>query len=494
MAGAPVPEVPMPPPPYYGPPVKKRIPAPVIAWIVAGLVMLATMGLYFAFLHEGNPRDALRRAVDKTLTGIAREQAETAASFGIGDALAALSEGPAQLDLWAEIPAPGSTARMRVDASMVADVPGKRAEGSVEIGTAGSTLLGMDFYLDGDLFAFGAPGVLSETYGFHTGNLGEDLARSPLGRNLPDGLDFSFDPFADIQAEGGVDTLAELNRLSRTLLDACEVTRSSGRETLEINGYELDCRPYEAVVPEEALAAYMEGAADLFAGALPGGYGAQLEPAMDGLPDATGGGATCKCYVWDGYLVKAVFLLEGRSVTLDVGGYFISDAFTLSVVEAGREVLRFATKGEKAPKYGYYSSSSALSVAEQPTGALADVLYFDVYYDPREALDNFGLVVEIPEQDYYFDAFGTLSVDKDARTLKADLYDAWLEAPGMSDAFSMGFSTAPHTGGYTFTDVDPVMLFELSETELAALLIELLQGVAGLPGLPALPGTPGMGL
>lgn len=472
---APLPGQPSPASPAPPPQRKSWLPAVLIA--AAGAVLALALVLYFVFLHPLDPKKALRKALQNTQDTLAAERRDTADALGFEAAMAALSEGPAAVEMGFEMDVPELGGRLSAATTLHADAPNQRVEGEASVGMGTAALLRLEYGVDGDLFAFSVPELAAGSYGFNTATLGRDLQNSPIGDMLgqPVDEDFSFHIFGEANAEPE-EAPALLGEDFDAMWRQVKVTRGD-KVDADINGSVLRCQVYTVAIPREALRSY----AEMLQQALPDedrlatlnelmakmAPDAPTDPGalMDEWMARLDGDAECRMYVHQRAVLKMELDLPDTRLHLSLGGgQYLTDAVTLKAWQDDAETLYLSATGQVAAPHGQYQNHLALRAG----GAGFEA---DVAYRPSEALDN--LEINATAEGVRFSLAGTLAVE--GQTLSADLYDIRLESGGQTLTMAANWASGPEDA-YGFEPLAPTMLLEMSQAELGELLMEIIGG------------------
>lgn len=310
-------------------------------------------------------------------------------------------------------------------------------------------LLDIQMKVDDTMLYLGAPQITgSRFYSFNTETMFADLSR--LGADV-EGLEgIRIDVFELLQIIGEEFTLSKadqekITKAADALIDSIEA-EMIGSEEITVNGHDIKCDKYEAIIKKDAILAYCEammestagnGSADillrlceslnvpkeLLAGAdlsTPVSVGDEFMKAMEeALTDCDDFRLTL--YLKDGYVMSAVYELdmEGSQAKLELqigGGENYLDDLSLGITADGQTILLEST-GNHSGKNGKFTDETKLYI--KGPGFSMRVLNSSLSYDSRQSGENIQWTIGVPT--ITINISGGMTCDSDSMTL--DLSD-----------------------------------------------------------------------
>lgn len=310
-------------------------------------------------------------------------------------------------------------------------------------------LLDVQMKVDDTMLYLGAPQITgSRFYSFNTETMFSDLSR--LGADV-EGLEgIRIDVFELLQIIGeeftrSKDEQDKLLKAGDELIDSIEA-KKIGSEEITVNGHDIKCDKYEAVIKKDAILTYCEammgstagsGSSDILMRLCESLNAPQeLMAAANLIMSAPIGGEFTKAleealadyddfqmilYLKDGNVMAAIYELEidGTQVKLELqigGGENYLDDLSLGITADGQTILLEST-GSHSGKNGKFTDETKLYVKGQ--GFSMRIMNSSLSYDSRQSGDNIQWTIGIPT--ITVNISGSMTYDSDSMTL--DLSD-----------------------------------------------------------------------
>lgn len=334
-------------------------------------------------------------------------------------------------------------------------------------------------------------------YGVNTETLGEDLDRLGVEDGSVDVKSISFNIFELMEAfVPGEEQTREMEELvkqaGKDLLDATEVTKT-GKQSLQVNGKNVDATAYRVVVPEGAMKDYINAMEDamkladnrdavkqtLQAMGVPKDeisqimsemkssdpYGELADTLKQGVKEL--GDLELDVYV-SGGCVSAVLYekrIDGQKLEIGLylgGGENYVDNLSLEI-NAGGEKLTVESNGDHVGKSGVFTDETTVRVG-------SDRITSELRYEPKADKGNFAWGVKVANTAS-LEMEGQLTAGRDSIQLTLD--DVSVKAAGVK-VCSLGMSC--YVGpckGMTVSASSPKMLADMDEDDLMDLYYDI---------------------
>lgn len=530
---------------YYQPPpmpAKKKGGKKLVIILVSLLLVAAIVTSLFVFVIDlRSPEQRVRDAMQNTQDTIQAERVATDEALGISRIMAQVHDGQALIDFSTSVQIPESEAM--AGASMTNPQTGEAlaleavsitgamrtdlAQGCVDLdlglGIDGTPLVNMQIGARDELIAISSPELFSGSLGFNQNSFGADYANSIFAQATEGGAtaidpEMSFDLVGTLSALTetapageprfySTDTQGALDALEETLWAAATVEKGDATE-VSVNGVTQACEVYNAVYERPAFIDYLYAYVDtiladeeLDLGMLGGlssmsgtesltgeDLEASVYEALATIEQAISENVEVCFYVQDDRLLRMEALFFGGAdsfgemeLVLEYGdGEALSNALTLTLSADGSEALRYETSGSQVIKDGIYSNT--LSLTSMNGGAFA----MDLWYDTAADFDNFTFVLS-QNGAAAVEAEGSLQVNTTANTLDSDFTRLMVSGANGPAEIPLKFAIQPGEG-LSFEDPAPTMLFEMSQSDMEALMQEIMvnaqnsEALAGMAG------------
>lgn len=314
------------------------------------------------------------------------------------------------------------------------NLSGRKMDMSVGVTYGSFDVLSAWANIDDETVTFGSPQFLGgSVYGFNTETLGGDLAR--LG-DVPDEVEaISFNIFDTLDA---LDNTDEVDKTAlKDLADAIEVEKS-GKETIDVNGYETGCTLYHVLVPRGAMHTYLsaveaayqnqssnEALVDLMRSlGVPASDIEDLfdnKEAFDLLDEASEmiGDLELDVYENGGYImaVKWSGKIEGTRVSFSMylgGGKNYADDLSMELAADSARITLSST-GNHGAAGGAYTDETSVTFRD---GSDSFKVTSEMTWDSKKSSDNFTWSVK--SSGFALKASGSLTAAKNSIDLELD--------------------------------------------------------------------------
>ena len=349
-------------------------------------------------------------------------------------------------------------------ASAGVDLPERKMDLSAAANYGSAGLLTLWAQADDDVLSVGCPELLDDrAYGLNTTTLGRDLGQ--LGADLEEGMEnMSFNLFDIMEA---LSRPVEADKAAvKELTDAIEVEKT-GKASVDVNGYTVDCTGYHAAIPQNAMRDYLDALEDAREDQAFKETFDALEQAIQAIGDLE-----LDVYVSGGYVMAVVWedTIEGSQVELTAnfgGGTNYADDVSLDLwVDDVR--LRYASTGNHGTADGAYTDSSSFRMQRMAMD-YSYTVKSEMEYHPSKASDNF--VWTVKGDGFSVEMEGQLTTTKDS--LFMDLDKLSVSAMG-SEMVRLGtsYSVKPYTAP-SYAAGSPTMLSSMDEDDFEALVSDV---------------------
>ena len=473
----------------------------VVLVLVAALVVALVLGLF------SSPKDQLAKALAKTADAYATaqkaldlpDQTELSLSDSYSQRLSLSldSLGPEVTAYYPELSSLKGLG-LRLDADR--DQDGRKMDADMAIFWDDQDILSLQFLVDDNKMYVAAPDFTGDNaYGFNTETLGADLVKLGITDDEIDVSSISFNYFdlaerfssGDAQDEDATKASAEA---LKQLWDAIEVEKS-GKESIEVNGRNVEATVYHVVVPSDAVKDYIDAIADAMKAMNTGVSTEELLEAI-GLDknaiqellsdmeevDTYGelarelrdiadniGDMELDVYVSGGYVsaVEYADRIDGTKVEVSLylgGGDNYVDDWSLELNIDGEKVS-IESSGDHGGKNGVFTDETTIRVDGT---RLTSVLR----YEPKASDDNF-------EWELKIDSTASISVEGQL-TLTESVIDFQVDEMSFKAAGSKLFTLkgAYYLGpcdGMKVSFSSPRLLAEMNDSEMWALYLDIAQ-------------------
>lgn len=475
----------------------KKVAALIAVGAVLAVAALAMVAVPMV-IQMVNPRAYLTACAANTLARLSGASEAAADSLGVGAVLDAAAERPMGQEFTVtlgELPASladYSTRQLLSGAGLSllsqSDLDDRQLAMRYTLMLGGMDLGSVTLAMDDDLIALGSPELTDGTfYGFHTETMGADFNANPvLQGSVPPDTSFNlFDLIERWQQEKLVltdETLARMAQLNTQLADALAVDRDGNTVTATLSPAAARTWArgmYDAVVADENVRSYL-GLALEESGVTLEELLAPLSQQIDRVLDYLQEDVHITCTIHDNYISRAVAetTVDGVAITLDLSlgtGAHPMDGFALSLdleqVDGGQTMaLRWTSQGDHSAQGGVYTEESQVEVTYN--GASAGRVAWSTRWAPEGSGDNFAWTLSVwdgSDAQAVLDiaANGSITVDRRAGSLRADLYDVSLTAEGETLSVSLLYALTPCDTLSLMPDESQVLLLpDMSQGEL----------------------------
>lgn len=419
----------------------------VFGVIAAALVVCVGAGVALAGMLGGSPQTEVEKAMKKSvsaysqmvedmgLTTLSKLQEKQAYST---DFSVTLKELPTELYYYFDASVlEGLGVRVGADYSLE-----KRAMSMSAAAYYGSAdLVQAAVSLDDTVLSVYAPEFLGDSaLGMDTMTLGADLSNlDPGNQDMYKDISFNLYDFLDKYTQtpevdpGAVKALRKAIQVEKT-----------GKESVEVNGTDLDCTGYRVLIPEDALRDYLDATEDAVSAlemedammdlmesmGVPQSELAymerELENAMsgkeifDGLKQAvkTVGDIELQVYLNGGYVSAVEWepVIDGERLEMSLylgGGKTYEDQWSF-VISGGGDELRVESEGDHTASSGRYTDLTTISYTDSYGSAFT--MESELEYDPKAH----DFMWSIQGDGFAMEAEGQLTSSKDAVSLALD--------------------------------------------------------------------------
>lgn len=316
------------------------------------------------------------------------------------------------------------------------NLPGKKMDLSVGVTYGSSDVLSAWTNIDNDTVTFGSPQFLgSSAYGFNTETLGKDLAK--LG-GVPDEVEsISFNIFDTLDA---FDNTVEVDKTAlKDLTNAIEVEKS-GKENIDVNGYDTGCTLYHVLVPKDAMRDYLKSVKSAYKNANQSSSEALLD-LMESFGMSAGdveslfdsgevfdlldevirmiGDLELDVYISDGYIMAAKWSdkIEGTRVGVSMylgGGKNYADDLSLELAADSARVT-IASTGNHSASNSQFTDETSITVRD---GSDSVKVTSEMTWNAKAKSDNFEWSVK--SSGFALKASGNLTASKNSMDLELD--------------------------------------------------------------------------
>ena len=475
----------------------KKVAALIAVGAVLAVAALAMVAVPMV-IQLTNPRAYLTACAANTLARLSSASEAAADSLGVGAVLDSAADRPTEQEFTitlGELPvslADYSTRQILSGAGLSllsqSDLDNRQMAVSYTLMLGGMDLGSVTLAMEDDLIALGSPEITNGVfYGFRTETMGADFNANPaLQGSVPPDTSFNvFDLIERWQQEKLVltdETLARMAQLNGQLADGMVVERDGDTVTAILSPAAARTWArgmYDAVVADENLRSYlglaMEGSGATLDEML-APFSQQIDQVLDYLQEDV----HITCTIQDNYISRTVAetTVDGVAITLDVSlgtGAHHMDGFALNLdmeqVEGGQSMtLRWTSRGDHSAQGGVYTDESQVEVAYN--GASAGKVAWSTRWEPEGTGDNFAWTLSAwdgSDAQAVLDiaANGSVTVDRRAGSLRADLYDVSLTAEGETLSLSLLYALTPCDTLSLLPDAGQVLLLpDMSQSEL----------------------------
>lgn len=419
----------------------------VFGVIAAALVVCVGAGVALAGMLGGSPQTEVEKAMKKSvsaysqmvedmgLTTLSKLQEKQAYST---DFSVTLKELPTELYYYFDASVlEGLGVRVGADYSLE-----KRTMSMSAAAYYGSAdLVQAAVSLDDTVLSVYAPEFLGDSaLGMDTMTLGADLSNlDPGNQDMYKDISFNLYDFLDKYTQtpevdpGAVKALRKAIQVEKT-----------GKESVEVNGTDLDCTGYRVLIPEDALRDYLDATEDAVSAleledammdlmesmGVPQSELAymerELENAMsgkeifDGLKQAvkTVGDIELQVYLNGGYVSAVEWepVIDGERLEMGLylgGGKTYEDQWSF-VISGGGDELRVESEGDHTASSGRYTDLTTISYTDSYGSAFT--MESELEYDPKAH----DFMWSIQGDGFAMEAEGQLTSSKDAVSLALD--------------------------------------------------------------------------
>lgn len=463
----------------------------VFGVIAAALVVCVGAGVALAGMLGGSPQTEVEKAMKKSvsaysqmvedmgLTTLSKLQEKQAYST---DFSVTLKELPTELYYYFDASVlEGLGVRVGADYSLE-----KRAMSMSAAAYYGSAdLVQAAVSLDDTVLSVYAPEFLGDSaLGMDTMTLGADLSNlDPGNQDMYKDISFNLYDFLDKYTKtpevdpGAVKALRKAIQVEKT-----------GKESVEVNGTDLDCTGYRVLIPEDALRDYLDATEDAVSAleledammelmesmGVPQSELAymerELENAMsgkkifDGLKQAvkTVGDIELQVYLNGGYVSAVEWepVIDGERLEMGLylgGGKTYEDQWSF-VISGGGDELRVESEGDHTASSGRYTDLTTISYTDSYGSAFT--MESELEYDPKAH----DFMWSIQGDGFAMEAEGQLTSSKDAVSLALDNLEFQAYGETML-ALEMEYSIRPYEKRETGAS-EVTMIGEMSASDL----------------------------
>ena len=463
----------------------------VFGVIAAALVVCVGAGVALAGMLGGSPQTEVEKAMKKSvsaysqmvedmgLTTLSKLQEKQAYST---DFSVTLKELPTELYYYFDASVlEGLGVRVGADYSLE-----KRAMSMSAAAYYGSAdLVQAAVSLDDTVLSVYAPEFLGDSaLGMDTMTLGADLSNlDPGNQDMYKDISFNLYDFLDKYTQtpevdpGAVKALRKAIQVEKT-----------GKESVEVNGTDLDCTGYRVLIPEDALRDYLDATEDAVSAleledammelmesmGVPQSELAymeqELENAMsgkeifDGLKQAvkTVGDIELQVYLNGGYVSAVEWepVIDGERLEMGLylgGGKTYEDQWSF-VISGGGDELRVESEGDHTASSGRYTDLTTISYTDSYGSAFT--MESELEYDPKAH----DFMWSIQGDGFAMEAEGQLTSSKDAVSLALDNLEFQAYGETML-ALEMEYSIRPYEKRETGA-AEATMIGEMSASDL----------------------------
>ena len=463
----------------------------VFGVIAAALVVCVGAGVALAGMLGGSPQTEVEKAMKKSvsaysqmvedmgLTTLSKLQEKQAYST---DFSVTLKELPTELYYYFDASVlEGLGVRVGADYSLE-----KRAMSMSAAAYYGSAdLVQAAVSLDDTVLSVYAPEFLGDSaLGMDTMTLGADLSNlDPGNQDMYKDISFNLYDFLDKYTQtpevdpGAVKALRKAIQVEKT-----------GKESVEVNGTDLDCTGYRVLIPEDALRDYLDATEDAVSAleledammelmesmGVPQSELAymeqELENAMsgkeifDGLKQAvkTVGDIELQVYLNGGYVSAVEWepVIDGERLEMGLylgGGKTYEDQWSF-VISGGGDELRVESEGDHTASSGRYTDLTTISYTDSYGSAFT--MESELEYDPKAH----DFMWSIQGDGFAMEAEGQLTSSKDAVSLALDNLEFQAYGETMLD-LEMEYSIRPYEKRETGA-AEVTMIGEMSASDL----------------------------
>ena len=463
----------------------------VFGVIAAALVVCVGAGVALAGMLGGSPQTEVEKAMKKSvsaysqmvedmgLTTLSKLQEKQAYST---DFSVTLKELPTELYYYFDASVlEGLGVRVGADYSLE-----KRAMSMSAAAYYGSAdLVQAAVSLDDTVLSVYAPEFLGDSaLGMDTMTLGADLSNlDPGNQDMYKDISFNLYDFLDKYTQtpevdpGAVKALRKAIQVEKT-----------GKESVEVNGTDLDCTGYRVLIPEDALRDYLDATEDAVSAleledammelmesmGVPQSELAymeqELENAMSGkeifdsLKQAvkTVGDIELQVYLNGGYVSAVEWepVIDGERLEMGLylgGGKTYEDQWSF-VISGGGDELRVESEGDHTASSGRYTDLTTISYTDSYGSAFT--MESELEYDPKAH----DFMWSIQGDGFAMEAEGQLTSSKDAVSLALDNLEFQAYGETML-ALEMEYSIRPYEKRETGA-AEVTMIGEMSASDL----------------------------
>lgn len=377
-----------------------------------------------------------------------------------------------------------------LSAAMDWNLPAKKLDLTLSPSYGSVDLLDVEMKIDNNMAYLGSPQITGDCfYSFNTETLFSDLSR--LGADVEGMEDVRINLFELLQILGenmmfSEDNQNKLTKAADKLYDSIEA-KKTGSSEITVNGHELNCDEYQAVVKKEAVLEYCKAVLEMMTTTDMTGMVTKLceslnvpaemmnfnasevdtDEILENLEEALDeyGDIELTFYLKDGYVMSVVFDINFEDTVLEcvlnIGGSdnYVDD-LSLSLTADGQTILLEST-GNHTGKNGKFTDETKLYVKGQ--GFSMRIMNSSLSFDSKQSGDNIQWTIGVPTVT--INVSGNLTYD--TKSMSLDLNDISITQSGEELlAFSLFYQLGEYEESIQVTD--SLELLKLSEDELKA--------------------------
>lgn len=466
------------------PPAPKKKKGRVVAIVLAAVLLVAALaGVLVVVLGTGGPAKQVQVALQNTYTTLASRYAATRQQLGLASISTLAKNGPVQLESTLYVQPSARTTQVSYTTAGIIDFEQAKMQFEMGIGLGSAQAVELLVGVDGNLVSLTAPQFLDDSYGFYTDSFSEDFNNSELyrligGVALPDGLSLDLAAWMEnyhAALSGSKAPAAEGEDFWQ------QVTVEKGQRTdVKVNGHTQNCDVYTVTIPQELFLEWYESAVARFRDFF-GNYGeeafAELQQALEDMENSLSEDPVLTVYTVKKQAVMLQFAVEADhsyQYTLEIGNQQdLANALLLQCETDGEETLRFELEADFTTPQGVFEAEAELWSYNRNYDDLRLLFSTSLWYDAAETVDNFTFEL-LDADDNGFILRGSLEVDADTGALYADFYDSILLSGTEDTPLALEYRLESAPEGFEFEELDPILIFDMSEAELEAAVREFI--------------------
>lgn len=422
----------------------------IIGVVAAAVVVCAGVGVALSGILGGNPQAKVEKAFAKSMSAYAEmvkdmglttlTQLQEKQAYST-DVSVTLKELPAEVYRYYYDAGILEGLGMRVGTDY--NLKDRAMSISAAISYGAADLVQATASLEDTVLTVYAPDFLGDSaLGIDTMTLGADLSKlDPYNADDYQNISFNLYDFLDKYTQTPeVDPAAV-----KALREAVEV-EETGKESVEVNGTDVDCTGYSVLIPEDAMRDYVDAVEDAV-------NALELDNAMMDLMESMGvpqdelqymkedienavsgqeifdavkeglgeiGDVELQVYLKDGYVMAVEWEPRIAGSQMEVGLYLgggktYEDQWSLVISNGGEEVL-VESEGDHTASSGRYTDATTISF--RSGGSTSVVLESEMEYEPKADSDNFYWGIQ--GDGFAVIAEGQLTNSSDGLTLSLD--------------------------------------------------------------------------